>query len=237
MVSSFSLDTGAALTELAGLLLSSDTLELLLQGVAELSVRAVPTATTCGITIAPDGKPRTVASADALAAELDEHQYDRFDGPCLQSLRSGDVVSAPDLAVDERWGDYPISALRLGVRSVLATPLLVEAKPIGVINLYARAAHAFSEADLQVAGLLAGVAATTVAVAVRRHDELALTDNLRSALLSRSVIDQAIGIVMARTRCGPEEAFATLRTSSQRRNVKLRVIAAEVVSAVAGPSG
>jgi AmiR/NasT family two-component response regulator len=53
------------------------------------------------------------------------------------------------------------------------------------------------------------------------------------ALASRSVIDQAVGIVMAQRRCTAEDAFATLLTVSQRRNVKLRAVAAELVSAVA----
>ena len=50
--------------------------------------------------------------------------------------------------------------------------------------------------------------------------------------VSRAVIDQAIGIVMAQQRGTPEQAFAALRTISQRRNVKLRVVAAELVDTI-----
>src|SRR6185437_8217837 len=56
-------------------------------------------------------------------------------------------------------------------------------------------------------------------------------DHLRIALFSRSVIDQAIGIVLAQRRGDPDTAFAILRTISQRRNVKLRTVAAELVDA------
>src|SRR5690606_28438462 len=64
-----------------------------------------------------------------------------------------------------------------------------------------------------------------------------LTDHLRAALTSRSVIDQAIGIVMARERCSADEAFDVLRRGSQQRNTKLRDVAADLVSAVAKPPG
>jgi AmiR/NasT family two-component response regulator len=37
---------------------------------------------------------------------------------------------------------------------------------------------------------------------------------------------------MAQRRCSPEEAFGTLRTISQRRNIKLRTIAAELIDAI-----
>jgi hypothetical protein len=118
----------------------------------------------------------------------------------------------------------------------LSTPLIVDGKPVGVLNLYASTPRAFSAVDRQLAGLLAGQAAIAITAALRHYDEVTLADHLRLALSSRSVIDQAIGIVMAQRRCSPEEAFATLRTISQRRNIKLRHIAAELVDATQRPS-
>jgi AmiR/NasT family two-component response regulator len=80
--------------------------------------------------------------------------------------------------------------------------------------------------------LLAGQAAIAVTAALRHHDEVTLSDHLRLALSSRSAIDQAIGIIMAQQRGTPEQAFAALRTISQRRNIKLRIVAAELVETV-----
>jgi intergrase/recombinase len=119
-----------------------------------------------------------------------------------------------------------------GILAILSTPLIVEGKPIGVLNLYARSARAFSAVDRQ----LAGQAAIAITAALRHYDEATLSDHLRMALSSRSVIDQAIGIVMTQRRCDPATAFATLRTISQRRNIKLRTVAAELVKAIQSPS-
>lgn len=227
---------GAALSELAGLLLSTESFEDLVQGVAELSVRIVEPAATCGITLAQDDRVFTVASADALACQLDEQQYEHGMGPCLQALTSGEVVEAVDLGVEGRWEAYPTIAMAHGILAILSTPLIVDGKPVGVLNLYARTPRAFSAVDRQLAELLAGQAAIAVTAALRHYDEVTLSDNLRIALSSRSVIDQAMGIVMAQRRCDPEEAFGTLRTISQRRNIKLRNIAAELVDATRRPS-
>jgi hypothetical protein len=79
--------------------------------------------------------------------------------------------------------------------------------------------------------LLAGQAVIAITAALRHYDEVTLSDHLRVALSSRSVIDQAIGIVMAKSQCGPDDAFAALRAISQRRNIKHRVVAAELVNA------
>jgi hypothetical protein len=52
-----------------------------------------------------------------------------------------------------------------------------------------------------------------------------LGHQLHDALASRDVIGQAKGSLMERLRITPEDAFDTLRRSSQRLNVKLREIA------------
>ncbi|WP_158710955.1 ANTAR domain-containing protein [Streptomyces albus] len=61
---------------------------------------------------------------------------------------------------------------------------------------------------------------------------------LQRALRSRAVIDQAIGIVQAERRCGPEDAFQLLVNLSQRTNMKLRDIAGALVRlAATAPPG
>jgi GAF domain-containing protein len=146
---------GPALSELAGLLLSTTTFEDLVQGVAELTVHIIDAAATCGITLSQDGRVITVGSADALAVELDEQQYENHTGPCLEALKSAEVVEAVDLATETRWGIYPAVAMGHGIRSVLSTPLIVNGESAGVLNLYAGAAHAFSEVDRRLALVLA----------------------------------------------------------------------------------
>jgi len=47
------------------------------------------------------------------------------------------------------------------------------------------------------------------------------------------VIEQAKGIIMAQRRCGPDQAFDLLSGASQRANVKVHVLAAQIVAYVA----
>jgi hypothetical protein len=53
---------------------------------------------------------------------------------------------------------------------------------------------------------------------------------LRAKLDTMPVIEQAKGIVMAQRRCGPDEAFDLLRLASQRANVKVSVLAEQIVA-------
>lgn len=237
----------AALSELAGLLMATTSFEQLMCQLAGLAARLVPAALTCGITLSQDGRVITVASADGLAQQLDEQQYELDQGPCLQSLRTAVPVDCADFSVESRWDGYPARAVAYGVRSVHSCPLLVGGRAIGAMNVYAQDADAFDEQAKESMGQLAGLAAATITAAMRHYDQVTLTDHLRSALSSRSVIDQAIGIVIGMQHCSPDEAFDVLRTVSQNRNIRLRQVAAELVATTvkaparpvpgAGPAG
>ena len=56
---------------------------------------------------------------------------------------------------------------------------------------------------------------------------------LQARLETMPVIEQAKGILMAEYRCGPDEAFDLLRRASQSANVKVSVLAAQLVRNVA----
>ncbi|MEU1480648.1 ANTAR domain-containing protein [Streptomyces sp. NPDC005760] len=52
---------------------------------------------------------------------------------------------------------------------------------------------------------------------------------LRQALVSHAVVDQAIGVVIALSGLRPEQGWEVLKTVSQRTNTKLRDVAQHVV--------
>ncbi|MCU1369258.1 MAG: two-component system response regulator [Ilumatobacteraceae bacterium] len=58
---------------------------------------------------------------------------------------------------------------------------------------------------------------------------------LIGALEHRDVIGMAKGVLMARSKLTPDEAFAMLCSASQRENVKLWEVAARIVSEHAPP--
>ncbi|MEU4658357.1 ANTAR domain-containing protein [Streptomyces sp. NPDC023723] len=68
------------------------------------------------------------------------------------------------------------------------------------------------------------------------HDLQQEVDQLRHAIVSRPVIDQARGVLMAVHSCTSEEAWDILREASQLSNTKLRAVA-EAVTASAGSDG
>jgi hypothetical protein len=223
-----------ALNELVGLMLATPTVERLLDDLARLAGKVIIPPAACGITLRRDHEPVTVASSEPLAALVDEEQYGQGDGPCLQSLRTGEAVIVSDTVTESRWGDYPARALEHGVRSSLSLPLVVNGDHRGALNLYATRRDAFGAPERARAEVFSGQAAAALTVVTRQAQQTQLTTQLREALSSRSVIDQAIGILMVQLRCDAGQAFAELRSRSQHENRKLRDVAIELVVDVGG---
>ena len=63
-----------------------------------------------------------------------------------------------------------------------------------------------------------------------------LVENLNKRLESQPVIEQAKGVLIARSHCSPDEAFEMLRRASMRMNRKLREVAADIVDATVAPT-
>jgi GAF domain-containing protein len=226
--------TTTGLTELVALMLSAEDVDEALRHLARMAVVVVPDGPSCGITIAADGRFRTVVYSGSIPESVDEAQYERGDGPCLEALRTAAPVVVQDLArVDQgRWGGFPPVALAAGAHGVLAHPLEVGGRAVGVLNMYAHERDLFREPVQQIAKQFVDPAALVLSGVLERLSQVELIAHLNSALASRAVIDQAIGIIMARRGCSAGDAFAVLRRMSNDRNVKLRDVAATIAEAV-----
>ncbi|MGW7415911.1 GAF and ANTAR domain-containing protein [Streptomyces sp. NPDC054863] len=221
-------------------------LDSFLQELTVQAVRAVESADSCSVTMRRGGRLVTTASSDTEALVLDAMQYEVEAGPCVCSLENGIEEYVADTLVEQRWAPYPGLAAEHGIRSVFAAPLSLRARPattlpteevrrhtVGALNLYSQRPKAFCE-EREIARRFSEQAAGAVAVAERIERESEAVRDLRTAMRSRFVIDQAIGIVMARQRCPADEALAILRRASQVRNVKLRDLCGELVRQTGG---
>jgi PAS domain S-box-containing protein len=72
---------------------------------------------------------------------------------------------------------------------------------------------------------------------LQRETEQIARDAVLGATSTRSVIDQARGILMGQLRMGSEDAFQMLVSTSSHRNVKLVVVAAELVQLANSANG
>ena len=220
--------------DLQDALLNTESVEQFLRELAVLAARLVGSGLSCGMTMQSSGQPETVACSDPVAAQVDQVQYQLDNGPCLHAMRAGHLVRIEDTWDKALWPEFERRAASHGIRSCLALPLYANGRSVGALNLYAREAAAFGTAQAQRAEDFAENASGALTLAMRLASRAALIAQLRSTLASRTVIDQALGVIMAREQCTQSRAFAILRSASQNSNVKLRDIAAAIVTSVSG---
>lgn len=231
-------DVAVVLTELSSLLVDSEPLHDTLQRIVDLAARTMPGCDAAGVTLVhPDGRFATAAYTDERTLAVDKGQYDRDDGPCIDSIRNRRINRVDVHEARTDWPDFIREAKSSDIRSFLAAPLVVGGGAIGAVNLYSRSQDGFDALDEKFIALLTGQAAVAVANARRYGEVQALADQMGEAIKSRAMIEQAKGVLMARHAVGPDDAFAVLRNQSQRRNVKLRHIAKEVVESTRSASG
>lgn len=225
-------DLRSSLDDLAGLVSGTLGLDELLTQVAILAANAIPRADGAGVTLLSadrTGVEALAASAPFVSA-IDEIQYEILnEGPCITAAAERRTVRSGSLGGEQRWPRFGPRVGRLGVHSVLSLPLLLPDVVVGAINVYAHSKDVFDEHAAQLGELFATPAAVAVHNARLLSQATTLTRQLQTALASRPVIDQAVGLIRGRSGVSADEAFARLREISQAENVKLAVVAQRLV--------
>lgn len=176
------------------------------------------------------GRELVCATSSARTAHaVQEMQISMGEGPAVDAVRLGSRQHTNSLVTEPRWPAFTNKALYSGFASVISEPMLVRRSPIGALSLFSSQEQAFGEDSLSRAAELASRGAVAMANSLLYWHKGDLVDQLREALDSRAVIDQAKGILMAREGLTAEEAFTTLLRASQRGNSKVREIAQRLV--------
>ncbi len=228
-----------ALERLGRLTLRDLSMEELLQTVADLTKTVMPGPTEVSVTLLVKDRPSTVASTGELATDLDESQYERGHGPCLHAARTGELTEIADTRTDSRWPDYLPRAVERGALSSLSVPLAIDAdeQVCGGLNIYAREPNSFDEDSRSAATRFAPYAAVAAGNLHAYRSARDTADNLRIALQTRGVIDQAKGILMARYKLTADQAFQVLVRMSMKANRKLHAVADDLVHTGELPGG
>lgn len=195
-----------------------------MEKVVELAVGMIDNAEHAGVSLLRQGRIESSAASDDMVRRVDELQYEHREGPCVDAILDDEVVHSRDIAHDERWPRWgSLTTEETGIRSMLCFRMFTIEDTVGALNLYSTRAGAFDADDREV-----GLALTAhAALAVVASQQI---ETLHLAVDSRTVIGQAVGILMERFDMDADRAFGVLKRVSQESNRKLRDVAHELVA-------
>jgi hypothetical protein len=198
--------------------------EHLLHELTTVAAGMLPGCCGASISIWLDGRIVGSALSHVDLAALRHLPRPVTEDPERHALDHAEAVSIPDTLTPGRWAGFAAAAAAFGIRSLAIWP--VPAGPRATFGFYATAPRAFEDATLAV---IAGQAGAVLREAEYHDELLGEAHRLRASLRSRSVIDQAIGIIVAERRCTPADALADLQRLSQSGNVRMADLATELI--------
>lgn len=194
-----------------------------LEASVRLAVRNIDGAEAAGVTMVVRGRVEATAQQGPLAIACDRLEHELREGPCCAAIAEGADLYSPSVADDARWLRFgPRASSELGVGSALSMLLRTDGSWEGALTMWSSTKDAFSVQDRVEATALAAHVAIALS-SVRR------SDLLRGGLDSRSVVGQAMGIVMERYDITAPVAFALLTRLSSTHEIKLRQLAHQIV--------
>ncbi|HVM41259.1 MAG TPA: GAF and ANTAR domain-containing protein [Acidimicrobiia bacterium] len=173
-----------------------------------------------------------MASSSERMRAVELFELQNSEGPCLDCVANGQAVINVALGegVPHSWPAFEAEALNAGCQVVHAVPLRLRSQVLGALNVFGRHRDRLEAADARVLQAMADAATIgLLQERARRRAEEVATD-LRSALDSRVVIEQAKGVLAERLALGMDEAFELLRSYARRNSILLADTAEAVVT-------
>ncbi len=152
-------------------------------------------------------------------------------GRQAEELRSSVAV---ELRPDD--GAFEGSVLALfndGYRFEYAFPMRLGSEMLGAVILLDKSEISFGEMELRILQVMADVAGQMLATSHDLEESRRLAGQLQSALDSRVVIEQAKGVIAARSGVGIGEAFLVLRRAARDARQPMADVAARIVGGAA----
>src|ERR1700685_314424 len=194
---------------------------------------ALLSASAAGVVLAdPRGELRVAAASSEAAGLMELFQLQNDEGPCLECFRSGQPVTAPDLAgPKQQWPRFATAATSAGFRTVEALPMRLRDQVVGALNLFRATPGPFEPGDLRIGPGRADVATIGLLQERNLRRSETIAEQLQAALNSRVVIEQAKGKLAERYDLAMDQAFALLRDHARETNQRLTETARNLVDA------
>lgn len=198
-----------------------EALDTTLRHLAEGAVRLVPEVSEAVFVVdLADGR-QCRAATGPVARTVAEAELVTGDGPALAAGEQREVLHLVRRTLDEQWPALGDLAVRHGVRGLVCAPLLDRRR--------ARGALVGVAPEVSLSSGSRRLLETLAAAATGAVERLAHQQDVSRALETRSSIGQAIGIVMERYDLAQDRAWDYLVRQASSREVKLAVVARELV--------
>lgn len=191
-------------------------------------------ADSAGVLVRVDRGLDLMAATSHRATELELYQVQVHDGPCVETIETGESVTvASATALSGRWPDFGGAMAAAGFETVLATPMRWHRRVLGGLNIFWNDATTISREQGDLAQAFADICTLALMQSPTTDDAESVAQRLRAALQGRVVIERAKGVLAQTDHIAMDEAFARLVQVSDETARPLSQVAQEILDEVA----
>ncbi|MFH1360645.1 MAG: GAF domain-containing protein [Candidatus Omnitrophota bacterium] len=139
-------------------------------------------------------------------------------------IKTGKALSVFNVQKEEKYA-YRDLAVKEDLTSMLSIPMIVKEKMIGVISIYTKTPHQFSEEEIDVLQMVANQAA----VAVENTKLMEETLKAKEALEIRKLVERAKGILMRMSNLTEDAAHRLIHKKSMDSCKSMKEIAESII--------
>ncbi|MEJ5946401.1 GAF and ANTAR domain-containing protein [Pseudokineococcus basanitobsidens] len=182
------------------------------------------------------GSLQLVASTAHESRQLEVFELQADQGPCLESFSTGrQVVNVGPDESAQRWPRFAAAARGAGFASAHALPLRLRGQVLGGLNLFTVGERRLTDEDTSVGQAMADIATISLLQERSLREQTRLSEQLQGALDSRITVEQAKGVLAAKTGLSVPEAFTAMRRHARGHGLPLGQVATAVVHGRLGP--
>ena len=180
----------------------------------------------CSIILLDEKKQElTIKATQSLSKEyIKKPQLKISEGISGKAIKKKKPIFVLDVTKESKY-KYPEIAKKEGVCSMLAMPMTIKDKVVGVINSYTATEYKFTEEEVKVLQSIANLATVAIENAKLIHETL----TTREALETRKLVEQAKGILMEETKIDEDKAYRIIRSKSMDTCMPMRKIAEAII--------
>lgn len=221
----------AAFVKIADTLVGEFDVYDLLHTLVSESVEILGAAAAGLVLVDAAGELQVMASTSHESQMMETLQLEAGAGPCVDCFRTAAVVDIDDIATQgSRWPLFQSAALSQGFRSLHAVPMRVRHRTIGALNLFGSEVGSLTSENAAIAQAFADVATISLIQERAARESALINDQLRRALNSRILIEQAKGVIAQSSQVDMQTAFARLRDYAHAHNQTIYDTAEKVVN-------
>ncbi|MBM9466352.1 GAF and ANTAR domain-containing protein [Nakamurella leprariae] len=172
-----------------------------------------------------DGTLRYFLAMEPASRVLEAAQISTGEGPCVDTYLLDQVVITDDVTTDPRWPSLAPLIADQGLGAVIGVPVHLSGTAVGSLDVYADRAQPWDESTRQGLVRFGEVADSMLAAATAAEQAGELAQQLQYAVDYRSVIERAVGYLMARDRLSETDAFDRLRRAARGSRRKITDVA------------